>query len=125
MGADAIHPGYGFLSENTGFAKRCEDAGIIFIGPNPAAIEAMGSKSRAKSIMRAHKVPVIPGYQGDDQSVERLVKEAKKVGFPLLLKATAGGGGKGMRIVNKAADLKKNIAAAKRESKSALLGMMN
>ena len=118
QGADAIHPGYGFLSENTAFAKKCKDTGIIFIGPNADAIEAMGSKSRAKSIMRDHDVPVIPGYQGDDQSVKRLVKEAKNVGFPLLLKATAGGGGKGMRIVHKASELESNIAAAKREAQS-------
>lgn len=118
QGADAIHPGYGFLSENAGFAKKCKDAGIIFIGPNAEAIQAMGSKSRAKSIMREHDVPVIPGYQGDDQSIERLVKEAKNVGFPLLLKATAGGGGKGMRIVNQASELESNIEGAKREAKS-------
>lgn len=118
QGADAIHPGYGFLSENTTFAKKCKDEGIIFIGPNAKAIEAMGSKSRAKTIMREHDVPVIPGYQGDDQSIERLVKEAKNVGFPLLLKATAGGGGKGMRIVHQASELESNIAGAKREAKS-------
>ncbi len=118
-GADAIHPGYGFLSENTSFAQRCADEGIIFIGPKPKAIEAMGSKSQAKAIMEASGVPVIPGYKGKDQSEETLKAEAVKVGFPLLLKATAGGGGKGMRIVHEEKEIKNAIASAKREAKNA------
>ncbi|MEM7368505.1 MAG: biotin carboxylase N-terminal domain-containing protein [Bacteroidota bacterium] len=114
--ADAIHPGYGFLSENADFSRRCEEEGIVFIGPNAAAIEAMGSKSNAKTLMREHGVPVVPGYQGEDQSVEKLKSEALTMGFPILLKATAGGGGKGMRIVQAESELEDAIAAAKRES---------
>jgi len=118
-GADAIHPGYGFLSENAGFAQRCKSEGIIFIGPNAKAIEAMGSKSQAKTLMLEHGVPTIPGYQGEDQSEERLKKEAVAMGFPVLLKAAAGGGGKGMRIVHEEKELDTAIAGAKREGKSA------
>lgn len=118
VGADAIHPGFGFLSENAGFAKKVQDAGLIFIGPRPEAIDAMGSKSKAKDIMRQHDVPVIPGYQGEDQSVERLSAEALKIGFPVLLKAAAGGGGKGMRIVEAEKELIASIEGAKREGKS-------
>ncbi|MFT7587951.1 MAG: acetyl/propionyl-CoA carboxylase alpha subunit [Limisphaerales bacterium] len=118
-GADAIHPGYGFLAEHAGFARRCAKEGLIFIGPNPEAIDAMGSKSNAKTLMLSHDVPVVPGYQGPDQSTEKLKAEALKIGFPLLLKATAGGGGKGMRIVEKPEALESAIAAAKRESASA------
>ncbi len=118
-GADAIHPGYGFLSENASFAKRCADEGIIFIGPKPEAIAAMGSKSQAKAIMEESRVPVIPGYKGKDQSDATLKSEALKVGFPLLLKATAGGGGKGMRIVYEEKEIPKAIISAKREAKSA------
>ena len=117
--ADAIHPGYGFLSENAGFARQCKAAGIIFIGPHPEAIEAMGSKSEAKALMQKHNVPVVPGYQGTDQKMETLKKAALDVGFPLLLKATAGGGGKGMRIVHSEKELDKAIEAAKREAMSA------
>ena len=116
---DAIHPGYGFLSEQANFARRCKEEGIIFIGPNPEAIEAMGSKSEAKSLMEASGVPVIPGYKGKDQSSGRLKEEAAKVGFPVLLKATAGGGGKGMRIVRSYDELDNAIAAAKREAMNA------
>jgi acetyl/propionyl-CoA carboxylase alpha subunit len=117
--ADAIHPGYGFLSENVTFAERCAAENILFIGPNPLAIDAMGSKSKAKTLMQLHGVPVVPGYQGTDQSVETLTSEAIKMGFPVLLKATAGGGGKGMRIVQEAAEIENAIHAAKRESKNA------
>ncbi len=119
VGADAIHPGFGFLSENAGFAQKVKDAGLIFIGPRPEAIEAMGSKSKAKDIMRNHDVPVIPGYQGDDQTTATLSSEAIKIGFPVLLKAAAGGGGKGMRIVEAEKELEASIDAAKREGLSA------
>ncbi len=117
--ADAIHPGYGFLAENASFARLCADAGIIFIGPNPQAIEVMGSKIRAKTLMQKQGVPTIAGYKGQEQSVEVLMAEAKKIGFPVLLKASAGGGGKGMRIVRKAEEITAAIEAAKREAKSA------
>ncbi|MEM0999239.1 MAG: biotin carboxylase N-terminal domain-containing protein [Bacteroidota bacterium] len=118
-GADAIHPGYGFLAENAEFARRCAAAGITFIGPHPAAIARMGSKSEAKSIMQAHGVPVVPGYPGADQSLASLRAEAEKIGYPVLLKAVAGGGGKGMRIVEQPADLEAAIRAAKSEAQSA------
>lgn len=117
-GADAIHPGYGFLAENAAFAKRCEEEKIIFIGPSSAAIEKMGSKAGAKQIMRSCGVPVVPGYEGDDQSLKKLSAEAEKAGFPVLLKASAGGGGKGMRIVRKKEELKAAIEAAQREASS-------
>ncbi|MBK1886772.1 acetyl/propionyl/methylcrotonyl-CoA carboxylase subunit alpha [Marinobacter sp. DY40_1A1] len=118
-GAQAIHPGYGFLSENTGFAEACEANGIVFIGPPSSAIAAMGSKSAAKAIMEKAGVPLVPGYHGDDQSPETLRAEAEKCGFPLLLKAVAGGGGKGMRVVENIGEFDDALAAAKREAKNA------
>ncbi|WP_428658450.1 acetyl/propionyl/methylcrotonyl-CoA carboxylase subunit alpha [Reyranella sp.] len=117
-GAQAIHPGYGFLSENAGFAEACAQAGIVFIGPPPAAIRAMGSKSEAKKIMEKAAVPLVPGYHGDDQSPELLAKEAECIGFPVLIKASAGGGGKGMRVVEAAAKFADALAGAKREAKA-------
>jgi 3-methylcrotonyl-CoA carboxylase alpha subunit len=117
-GAQAIHPGYGFLSENAGFAEACADAGIVFVGPPAAAIRAMGSKSEAKKIMEKAGVALVPGYHGDDQTPELLAKEAERIGFPVLIKASAGGGGKGMRVVESAAKFIDALAGAKREAKA-------
>ncbi|ENJ5960181.1 acetyl/propionyl/methylcrotonyl-CoA carboxylase subunit alpha [Vibrio parahaemolyticus] len=116
--ADAIHPGYGFLSENPKLAKACSENGIVFIGPSTSAIEAMGSKSQAKAIMSEANVPLVPGYHGTDNSVEHLLAEAEKIGYPVMLKATQGGGGKGMRVVNSAAELPLAIDGAQREALS-------
>ena len=115
-GAEAIHPGYGFLSENAGFAEACGGAGITFIGPSPRAIEAMGSKSAAKTIMQQAGIPLVPGYHGDNQDETFLLGEAEKIGFPLMLKASAGGGGRGMRVVNSAAVFSEALRSAKREA---------
>jgi 3-methylcrotonyl-CoA carboxylase alpha subunit len=115
-GAGAIHPGYGFLSENTCFSDACEKAGIVFVGPPAGAIDIMGSKSKAKHCMVESGVPVLPGYHGVDQSLEVLAREAAAVGYPVLLKAAAGGGGKGMRRVDRPEDLASALAGAKRES---------
>lgn len=117
-GADAIHPGYGFLSENETFAKACADAGIIFIGPPASAIAAMGGKSEAKALMQKAGVPLVPGYHGDNQDVAFLAAEAYKIGYPVLIKASAGGGGKGMRVVERAADFADQLAAAQREGQA-------
>jgi 3-methylcrotonyl-CoA carboxylase alpha subunit len=118
-GAESIHPGYGFLSENAAFAAACRDAGVVFIGPPPEAIVKMGSKSEARRLMAAAGVPVLPGYDDEDQSNAVLVKAANKVGFPLLIKPTAGGGGKGMRIVRAASGLAEALAGARREAAKA------
>ena len=115
-GTEAIHPGYGFLSENAGFAEACGGAGITFIGPSPRAIEAMGSKSAAKTIMQQAGIPLVPGYHGDNQDEAFLLGEAEKIGFPVMLKASAGGGGRGMRVVNGAAEFREALRSAKREA---------
>jgi len=117
-GADAIHPGYGFLSENADFAQAVIDAGLIWVGPPPSAIRAMGLKDAAKRLMEEAGVPVTPGYLGDDQSAERLTAEAARIGYPVLIKAVAGGGGKGMRRVDAAADFAAALEGAKREGAS-------
>lgn len=114
--ADAIHPGYGFLSENATFAKRCMEENLIFVGPPASAISQMAVKDEAKRIMRQANVPVIPGYEGTSQSIDDLQKAATEIGYPLILKAAKGGGGKGMRIVKQPQDLKEAIESAKRES---------
>ena len=117
--ADAIHPGYGFLSENAAFVRAVSEAGLIFIGPRAETIEAMGSKAAAKQIMATADVPLIPGYHGDDQSEDALRRAAGTVGYPIMLKAAAGGGGKGMRVVPSADEFSEHLAAARREAKGA------
>jgi 3-methylcrotonyl-CoA carboxylase alpha subunit len=118
-GAEAIHPGYGFLSENAGFAEACVAAGLVFVGPPAAAIRAMGDKSAAKALMERAQVPVVPGYHGPAQDLATLAAAADKVGYPVLLKAAAGGGGKGMRVVERKEALAEALAGAKREAASA------
>lgn len=115
-GAEAIHPGYGFLSENADFASACAAAGIVFVGPPAAAMRAMGSKVAAKRLMESAGVPVVPGYHGESQDVESLANEAGRIGYPVLIKASAGGGGKGMRIVADATELGSAITGAQREA---------
>ncbi|MCP4494361.1 MAG: acetyl/propionyl/methylcrotonyl-CoA carboxylase subunit alpha [Gammaproteobacteria bacterium] len=117
-GAQAIHPGYGFLSENAEFAKACEAADLVFIGPPGSAIEVMGSKSEAKKIMQSANVPLVPGYHGDDQADDLLITESKRIGYPQLIKACAGGGGKGMRVVNSANEFEAALASARREAQA-------
>jgi propionyl-CoA carboxylase alpha chain len=119
VGADAIHPGYGFLAENADFAQACADAGLTFIGPTPDAIRRMGSKIEAKKVMTAAGVPVVPGFSAEGLSDREIDTQARMLGFPVLIKASAGGGGKGMRIVNDGAGLTAALAAARREAKSA------
>ena len=115
-GAQAVHPGYGFLSENAGFARACATAGLVFIGPSPAAIEAMGDKIRAKQLAAAAGVPVVPGLAEPGLSDADLVRGAAEVGFPVLVKPSAGGGGKGMRRVEDPADLPAALVSARREA---------
>lgn len=117
-GAQAVHPGYGFLSENSGFALACEQAGLIFIGPPAKAIDLMGSKSAAKLLMDSKGVPTVPGYSGDDQSTSRLHTEAQRVGFPVMIKAVSGGGGRGIRIVERIEDFHAALQSCQREAKA-------
>jgi geranyl-CoA carboxylase alpha subunit len=118
-GADAVHPGYGFLAENAAFARACREAGLVFIGPSAESIEAMGDKARAKAFMQAAGVPVVPGYQGGDQSETRFAAEAGTIGYPVMIKAVAGGGGRGMRLVPDAASLPALLASAQSEARNA------
>ena len=115
-GAEAIHPGYGFLSENEAFAQACADAGVVFIGPSPSAIKAMGLKAESKQLMEKAGVPLVPGYHGHDQNPALLQREADRIGYPVLIKASAGGGGKGMRAVDKSEDFAAALASCQREA---------
>ena len=115
-GAQAVHPGYGFLSENEDFANACATAGLVFIGPPASAIQAMGLKAESKQLMEKAGVPLVPGYHGSDQDPALLQREADRIGYPVLIKASAGGGGKGMRAVDKASDFAEALASCKREA---------
>ena len=118
-GADAVHPGYGFLSENDAFADSVDAAGLVFIGPSGDNIRAMGNKAGAKRLMQTAGMPCIPGYEGEDQSDETFVREAERIGFPIMCKAAAGGGGRGMRLVQQASDLPAALASARSEARTA------
>lgn len=118
-GAEAVHPGYGFLSENATFARKLEAAGLIFLGPPASAIDAMGSKSAAKALMEKAGVPLVPGYHGDSQDIQTFRDASERIGYPVLLKATAGGGGKGMKVVERDSDLADALSSAQREAQSA------
>ncbi|MDR6302764.1 3-methylcrotonyl-CoA carboxylase alpha subunit [Nitrobacter vulgaris] len=118
-GAEGVHPGYGFLSENAGFAQACADAGLVFVGPTAAMMTAMGTKSDAKALMQKAGVPLVPGYHGEAQDEATLQGAADRIGYPVLVKASAGGGGRGMRIVRSAAELTPAIVSARREAKAA------
>src|SRR3954470_13907515 len=117
-GAEAVHPGYGFLAENEDFATACKKAGVVFIGPSPEAIAAMGDKSAAKRLMEKAGVPLVPGYHGENQDAAFLEKEAARIGFPVLIKPSAGGGGKGMRVVRERKEFAAALQGAQREAKS-------
>ena len=118
-GADAVHPGFGFLSENANFAQAVVDKGVDFIGPSAEAIRKMGDKIAAKKIIAQAGVPAVPGYNGEDQSIENLKKQAAAIGYPVIVKAAAGGGGRGMKVIHRAQEAEEMILAAKREGKSA------
>jgi len=118
-GADAVHPGYGFLSENAGFARACAEAGLIFVGPSPEAIAAMGDKRAARRLMAEAGVPVVPGFDGEEQDERRLAAAAARIGYPVLVKAAAGGGGRGMRIVASPQEFSAALASARREATAA------
>src|SRR6201996_2646067 len=118
-GAGAVHPGYGFLAENEDFARACRDAGLVFIGPSPEAIRMMGNKAEAKAIMQKAGVPVVPGYQGADQGDTAMLNEANRIGFPVMIKAVAGGGGRGMRLVTDAVSFSEALRSARSEAKAA------
>jgi 3-methylcrotonyl-CoA carboxylase alpha subunit len=118
-GAEAIHPGYGFLSENAAFASACSQAGLVFVGPPASAIEAMGDKRQAKQLMRAASVPLIPGFEGDDENIEALRAQAEQIGFPVMIKAIAGGGGRGIRVVASAREFDAALASCRREALAA------